>query len=261
MVHAIAPMPQPRVLYEDGELLVVEKPAGILVHGAHSAKRETHGADAPRSTFHTPREWTLVDWLLKRYPEVRTVGDDPATRPGIVHRLDRDTSGVMVVARTQEAFDRLKELFRERKVQKMYQALVIGNVVPRRGVVDLPIGLVGGTTRRSVHTEKLQKAAVTRYRAVHYFTDRNGQAFSLLEVRPETGRTHQIRVHLASIGHPVVGDRLYGKWKSVPWVGRLMLHAAVIEFSLEAGKRLRFEAPPPADFRRSLAELRPWGGG
>jgi 23S rRNA pseudouridine1911/1915/1917 synthase len=260
--------PEPRVIYEDDDLLAVDKPAGMLVHVASRGQRmEERGQrkeDRGKRHEGEGRGNTLVDWLLARYPEIKTVGDDPATRPGIVHRLDRDVSGVMLAAKTQRAFDRLKALFQERKMKKTYLALAVGNVMPRQGTIDAPIGLVGGTTRHSVHAAKLQKAAVTGYRVTRYLKDGAGQPFSLLEVRPETGRTHQIRVHLASIGHPIAGDRLYG-WKRGKRIedrgrGRLMLHAAALEWSPAPGKRLKIEAPPPDDFRRSLAALKPLRG-
>jgi 23S rRNA pseudouridine1911/1915/1917 synthase len=194
-------------------------------------------------------EPTLAGWLLKKYPEIRNVGDAPALRPGIVHRLDKDTSGVMVVARTKEAFDYLKALFQKHAVRKTYLAIVQGAPRKAEGVIDRPIGIRNGTLKRSVRSSRMQKEAVTAYRVLKTWSapgaDGRDSTFSLLEVRPETGRTHQIRVHLASVGHSVVGDPLYGPRKQPPWADRLMLHAAALEFALPNGTKLRLEAECP----------------
>ena len=276
-------MPEPKVIYEDKNFLAVDKPAGLLVHAA------------PNSKFQIPnsQEPTLVGWLLEHYPEVKTVGDpvklpdgnygasDPL-RPGMVHRLDKDTSGVMLVAKNQKTFNYLKELFQKHEIKKTYLALVWGTVRPPRGVIDKPISLKSGTTKHTVHKGKMEKEAVTEYGVVKNFqfsifnfqTSSKSQVpspelhdFTLLEVYPKTGRTHQIRVHLASIGHPVVGDTLYGHQKghqkslnssakggsasggkSSILNSRLMLHALSIEFSAADGKRIRIEAEPPHQF-------------
>ncbi len=190
---------------------------------------------------------TLVDWLLSRYPEIATVGDDPAQRPGIVHRLDKDTSGVMLVAKNQKTFEYLKSLFQKHEIIKTYLALVQGELAKKSGVIDAPIGIKNGTTKRSIRSTKMAKEAVTEYKVL---------AGSLLEVKPKTGRTHQIRVHLASIGHPIVGDPIYGKKPSVK-NQRLMLHAASIEFTAPDGKRMRLEAEPPPEFHAQVADTYP----
>ena len=231
------------------------------------------------------KEHTLVDWLLAHYPEIKTVGDDPALRPGIVHRLDKDTSGVMVVARTQEYFEYLKSLFQNHEVRKTYRAVVVGIPKDASGVIDKPIGIRNGTLKRSVRSKKMAKDAVTEYRVIKsfQFPTSNFQTHStkdlpfalshlplaLLEVYPRTGRTHQIRVHLASIGHPIVGDKLYGRRVAkgkgqganrklkvpIPYTldpifeSRLMLHAAAIEFPEKNGKVVRFEAETPKKFQ------------
>jgi 23S rRNA pseudouridine1911/1915/1917 synthase len=265
---------EPRILYEDDAMLALDKPAGLLVHGTSGGKR-TEERGKGRGD-----EKTLVDWLLARYPQLRTVGDDPATRPGIVHRLDRDTSGVMLVAKTQAAFEHLKNLFKERAVSKTYTALVAGAVVPRSGRIDDPIGLKDGTTKHSIHAVTMRKPAVTDYSVIRSLRDAEGTAFSLLSVRPHTGRTHQIRVHLASRGYPIVGDRLYGRkvdrgqrtgkrgqgkekrekgMKDGGTGARLMLHASAIELTVAPGRRMKFEAALPSDFRAVLAALQPAG--
>ncbi len=229
-------MQEPKAIYEDKSFLAVDKPAGLIVHEARSVKRGV-----------SSKERTLVDWLLKRYPEIKTVGDEPETRPGIVHRLDRDTSGVLLVARNQRYFDYLKSLFQRREIQKTYLALVFGVPKEKSGRITSAIGIKSGTTKRSVHSEKDVKQAVTEYKVLKTFEREVGK-YSLLEVRPKTGRTHQIRVHLASVGSPVVGDPLYGRKKQPAWAKRLMLHASSLEFNLADGKRIRLETETPSEF-------------
>ncbi len=226
----------PRVIYEDRSFFAVNKPAGLLVHGMASH----HPVRSPSPSLQP----TLVDWLRKRYPEVEGVGDEPALRPGIVHRLDKDTSGVMLVAKTQEYFDYLKSLFMSRRVRKTYRALVRGRVQDEKGIIDAPIGIKNGTVKRSIHSRKMSKEAVTEYRVLRH-EERDGEPFTLLEVSPKTGRTHQIRVHLASRGHPVAGDPLYGGKKNPPWANRLMLHASSVGFEAKPGHMIVIDAEPP----------------
>ncbi|MBI2048904.1 MAG: RNA pseudouridine synthase [Candidatus Liptonbacteria bacterium] len=229
-------MDEPTIIHEDENFLIVNKPSGLLVHRVESAKNKT-------------QEPTLADWLAKRYPELKTVGDDPANRPGIVHRLDRDVSGVMIVARNQEYFEYLKSLFQKRLVEKTYLALVFGDLKAKTGRIEKPIGIKSGTVKRSVTSDKMSKEAVTDYRVKRVFQpDGGSERFSLLEVEPKTGRTHQIRVHLASIGHPIVGDALYGRRRGPSWAKRIMLHALSLELPLMEGRRFKAEAEPPADY-------------
>jgi len=231
-------MSDPSIIYENADFLAVNKPAGLMVHAVRlSSKR-------PRAEIRA-QEPTLVDWLLPRYPEIKMVGDDPAMRAGIVHRLDKETSGVLLVPRTQKYFEYLKSLFKNHEVEKTYLAVVHGMPVPADGVIDAPIGIKSGTLKRSVHSEKMAKPAVTAYGMVAVKKE-NGETKSLLEVRPRTGRTHQIRVHLASIGNPIVGDSLYGSKKEP---SRLMLHAWKIAFSGPAGERFELEADLPLEFK------------
>jgi 23S rRNA pseudouridine1911/1915/1917 synthase len=228
---------EPEIIYEDEDILAINKPAGMIVHGIV-------GRRSP--------DPTLADILVARYPELRNVGDEPTLRPGIVHRLDRDTSGVMLVARNQPSFEYLKSLFQGRDITKTYVAVVSGVPSPDRGIIDRPIGIVNGTTKRSVRSEKMAKPAVTEYEVMRTVESVDGfgrpYPFSIVRVRPRTGRTHQIRVHLASIGNPVVGDPIYGQKRRPPWAERLMLHAASIEFSDRTGRRLRFAADLPKEF-------------
>ena len=225
----------PKIIYEDADFLAVNKPAGLLVHRV-SGKR---GEDE-----------TLTSWLLSRYPEIKRVGDDPEARPGIVHRLDREASGVLLVAKNQDTFHYLKSLFKTRAITKIYLAWVRGRVLPRRGAVESPIGMVRGTLKRSLRGALMRKEAVTEYRVIEHAGEGAGGSFSFLEVRPRTGRTHQIRVHLQSIGHPIVGDRLYGPKSQPAWATRLMLHAFSLEFTTRQGERLKIEAEPDTGFVR-----------
>ena len=228
----------PKVVYEDEHVLAIEKPSGLIVHPAR------HVSEDPAR----PPELTLVDWLIQHYPEVRNVGDDPALRPGIVHRLDKETSGVMVIPKSQDYFLYLKDLFARHVVKKTYYAVVSGVPKQDRGLIDAPIGIRNGTLKRSIRSTKMQKEAVTRYEIMRTFEApidgaRSGM-FSLLAVHPETGRTHQSRVHLASIGAPIVGDKLYGGKRQPPWATRLMLHAAIIEFPARDGHVIRIDSEP-----------------
>jgi 23S rRNA pseudouridine1911/1915/1917 synthase len=229
--------PQPEsipfgVLYEDDDVLVIDKPAGLPVH------------PAPGHPEHT-----LVNAVLGYLSCPPDTGGDPL-RPGIVHRLDMDTSGVMLVAKNQTALANLSEQFKSRGVSKVYLALVRGKLSPDRGVIEAPIGRDPENRRRmAVSAESRGKAAVTRYRVI-----RRPAGCTLLEVMPETGRTHQIRVHLAAIGHPVMGDATYG----VPLAGlsRQFLHAARLGFRLPStGEEVEFEAEVPQDLVRALEGL------
>lgn len=230
-------MTQPEVLYQDKNVLAINKPAGLLVHPTRISK-----------------EKTLIDWLLKNYPEVKNVGDDPKMRPGIVHRLDKDTSGVMVIARNQKAFEYLKKLFQTKQIKKTYIALVWGKIEQRSGIIEKPLGLKTGSLKRTVRTEKARmvKEAKTIYRVKKYVVLRQAQDnkvvdATLLEVEPLTGRTHQIRVHLASIGHPVVGDTLYSRRVVPAGLKRQFLHAESIELTLPSGSRVKITADPPQE--------------
>jgi len=231
------------VIFSNKDVIAINKPAAVLVHRT-SAKRTG--------------EETVADEIVKQFPEVRSVGDDPAMRPGIVHRLDKDTSGVLLVARNQEAFEYLKKLFQRREIKKEYLALVYGGV-KTDGIIRKPIGLRPGTTKHSVNAKqmKMVKEAVTRYEVEEQFEKNEGKdIYTLLRVFPETGRTHQIRVHLASISHPVVGDALYGGKKERRKKGeRLMLHARVLELTLPSGEKMHFEAEPPESFKEGLKRL------
>ncbi len=242
----------PRILYEDQHLLLVDKPAGWLVHGIYHKGEAKHN------------EETLVDWLTLRYPEIKYVGDAPAQRGGIVHRLDRETSGVMVVARTQEAFLYLKKLFSAgggssaengERIHKTYVALVWGRMKTDSGTINKPISIIDGSVKRTVFRGKMTREAMTEYRVLSRY--RFGEeALTLVEVQPKTGRTHQIRVHFSSIGHAVVGDKLYGKKGSLPGLTRQFLHAKKIEFISPLGKKIVGVSELSDELKMALAELK-----
>jgi len=256
-------MVTPKIIYEDDNFLAIDKPAGVLVH---STQFRIQNSELKI------KERTLVDWLVEKYPEIRNVGDEPETRPGIVHRLDKDTSGVMLVARNQKYFEYLKSLFspygrspegrQGSQIKKTYLALVWGKLEPQKGIIEKPIKIKAGSVKRTVWQGKDEKKAVTEYKVIKFFKlkvdKEKEQIFSLVEVMPKTGRTHQIRIHLSSIGHPIVGDSLYCK-KGSPFgrspVGRQFLHAESLEFPVGEGKRMKIEAELPEDLKRVIDEL------
>jgi 23S rRNA pseudouridine1911/1915/1917 synthase len=222
------------IVYADDDVVVVDKPADLVVH--------------PGAGHHTG---TLVNGLLARYPEMAAVGD-PA-RPGIVHRLDRDTSGLLVAARTARAYDALVSQLRARTVERAYVALVWGMLDAKRGVVDAPIGRSEARrTRMAVRDEG--REARTRYEVQEEFAS---PVCSLLACHLETGRTHQIRVHLAAIKHPVVGDATYGGARDSVPLRRPFLHAAELSFRHPAtGERVSFASALPAELAEVLERLR-----
>ncbi len=220
------------VVHADDEMIVVDKPPGLVVHpGA--------GTDQP----------TLAEGLLHIFPELEGVGQPG--RWGIVHRLDRDTSGLLLVARTGVAYRRLTEDLAARRVRRVYTALVHGGFATETGTIDAPIGRdPGRPTRRAVTPGG--KPAVTHYEVV---TTWPGADMSLLDVRLETGRTHQIRVHMAAIDHPVVGDRVYSPIP-VPGVPRIFLHSRRLELDHPGdGRSVAYEAPLPDDLASVLDDL------
>jgi 23S rRNA pseudouridine1911/1915/1917 synthase len=201
-----------------------------------------HGTSATNDSVDT-----LAKWLLKNYPEVKGVGDEPELRPGIVHRLDKETSGVLLVAKNQKSFEYLKNQFKNREVKKTYVALVQGIVKNNSGKIDTPI-------KRFTKS----RDAVTEYKIVKKFTGLPAQAgHTLLEVYPKTGRTHQIRIHLKSIGHPIVCEKIYTKKPNCPFgLTRHFLHAQSIELNLPNGTRTKLEADIPADLEQVLKKLK-----
>jgi 23S rRNA pseudouridine1911/1915/1917 synthase len=218
-----------RIVYEDADLIVVDKPAGLAVH------------PAPGHPAHT-----LVNAVLGRLPELAK--DQETLRPGIVHRLDKDTSGLIVVAKNRAAQADLSDQFKSRTVVKNYLVLVKGSLTPETGIIEANIG------RDPRHRQRMAvvtggRAARTEYCVLKYIGD-----FSLLEIKPETGRTHQIRVHLAAIGFPVVGDATYGV--PSPHLSRQFLHASKLGFNLPStGEWVELQSPLPEDLERALKEI------
>ena len=220
------------IVYEDDDVIVIDKPAGLVVHPAAG-----HASG------------TLVNAVLSHAPDLEGIGGE--VRPGIVHRLDKDTSGLMVVAKNDRALHFLQDQFKSRTVKKVYVALVEGIVEPREGIIDAPIG------RNRNHRKKMAvtsegRSARTRYRVRQIWTD---PPVSLIECYPETGRTHQIRVHFAWQHHPLVGDTIYGKRTPRFDLTRHFLHAASLSFTLPNREARTFSSPLPIELQRVLDQL------
>lgn len=224
-----------KVVYEDDWLAVVDKPAGVLVHPV----RPGHSG-GPAAGL---REPTLVEVVHKKWPALKQL--DPK-RGGLVHRLDRDTSGLLIIAKTKPALAALRRQFKARQVTKRYQALVHG--VPRQAEAAIDAPIARGSTGLKRGLRPAGKPAQTRYKVIKKF-DR----FALLEVGITTGRTHQIRVHLAALGHPVAGDSMYGKNEAA--LGRQFLHAAELQFQHpQTGKVITVKSPLPSELNKFLTE-------
>ena len=237
----------PEIIYEDEHILVLNKPAGLVVHSDGKTKEET-----------------LCDWVLENYPEMENIGEPIDTgeaiikRPGIVHRLDRETSGAIVLAKDQDTFYFLKEQFQNREIEKVYNAVVWGNIKQDKGVIDAPIGRSGKDFRQwsAMRGARGQlRVAVTEYKVLSRFEE-NGEKFVFLEVRPKTGRTHQIRVHMKYLNNPLVCDSLYAESRPcVLGFNRVALHARQITLEIPDKGRKSFEAPFPEDFMEILAKV------
>lgn len=231
------------ILFENEHFLIIDKPPGIQVHPSHIENKHT-----------------LSNWLIAKYPFIQNIGEDPS-RPGIVHRLDKDTSGVMIIAKTQETFYLLKELFSHRNITKKYLALVHGVPHPSSGDINLPIARSHSFRKQTIVRPGVRhkgeaREAFTQYKILSSFPLSSNDIplepnnhYSLVGASPKTGRMHQIRIHLSSIGHPIVGDSLY-KRKECPnpcEVKRFLLHAHSLSFSLFK-EQYTFLAPIPDDF-------------
>lgn len=225
-----------KIIYEDENIIVLDKPAGLLVHPTHKQEQDT-----------------LVSGLLAYYPPLAGVRDDEM-RPGIVHRLDKDTSGLMVVAKNNQSFRSLKKQFQEREITKTYLALVVGHLKDKKGTITKTIASSRKDYRkRTTLLDRHSRKAWTEYQVLEEYQD-----YSLLEVTPKTGRTHQIRVHLASIGHPVAGDAQY-KFKRQPCpenLSRQFLHAQHLKFKLTSGRMVEFHSELPLDLKEVIDKLK-----
>lgn len=219
------------VVFEDNDLIVVDKPAGMTVHPAPGNE-----------------DRTLANAVLAHAPDIEGVGGE--RRPGIVHRLDKDTSGLIVVAKNERTHSHLSDQFKSREVSKVYFALVVGHPNPPEADIDAPIGRHPHDRQRMAIVSR-GRPAITRYRIVTSYS-----RSTLIEARPRTGRTHQIRVHLASVGHPVVGDTTYGR--SAEGLPRQFLHAHHLAFTHPvSGENIRFETELPSDLKSYLGRLEP----
>lgn len=237
-----------KIIYDDNDILVLDKPAGILVHPTEKGEKNT-----------------LVDFWMSRYPNMIKLDWPDKTRPGIVHRLDKDTSGLVVMAKTPEALAILQKQFQSRQVKKTYLALVLGKVESKKGKIEAPI------TRGDAGAQKVLeqvysfsktgiRMAVTNYKVIRYYRYKNNE-LTLLKVMPQTGRIHQIRVHLKHIGHPIIGDQLYNIKASRQLskelkLQRQFLHAQKLEFAHPiTQKTMSFESPLSKDLKAILQNL------
>jgi len=230
-----------KIIFQNKDFVIVDKPAGLAVHPGVGTK-----------------EKTLVDFLLEKFPEIKTVGDDPEIRPGIVHRLDKETSGVMVVARNQKTFEYLKGLFKNRKIEKKYLALVHGKMKEKEGRIEGEMGRSKKDFRKQALVRGKISVRKERYSLTHFKVKEELEKYSLLEATPATGRMHQIRVHLHSIGHPIVGDKKYTfkEYKNVS-APRMFLHAYSISFIGPDGEKYYFESEAPEEFKNFPKEKSP----
>lgn len=239
---------EPQVIFENDDVLVVNKPAGLIVHSDGRTE-----------------EPSLAEWVLAQYPSTKEVGEpwtspqgETILRPGIVHRLDRATSGLLVLAKTQEAYLFLKGQFQERTVKKEYRAFVYGHPKKDQGLIEAEIVRIRSTPPRwgvaRASEMKKHRAAVTSWEVLKRASDEvSGEKFSLLALWPKTGRTHQIRVHLKHLHHPVLCDPLYAKGKEcILDFERTALHAFRLTITLPGGEEKTFEAPFPEDFEKAL---------
>lgn len=228
-------------LFENKDIVVIDKPTGLVVHADGKTK-----------------ENTLCDWILKNYPEIEEVGESlilsdgsEIKKPGIVHRLDRETSGVLLIAKNQTSFLNLKQQFQNRTIKKIYKTFVWGKMKEDEGEIKRPIGRSKSDFRlwsaqRGARGQ--MREAITEYKVLQ-----KNEEFSFLEINLKTGRTHQIRVHLKAINHPVVGDKLYAPKRDYALgFERTALHAFSVEFSLLDGEKVKVEAPFPSDFQSAL---------
>lgn len=233
-----------KIIYEDNDMVAVNKPSGVLVHPASPAGRP----------YLNSKEETVSDWVVEKYPKAENVGEPlrlnsggTIKRPGIVHRLDKETSGVILIAKTKAGYEHLKKQFQNREIEKIYRAFVWGNFAEAIGIINKPIGRSAGDFRKksTEHGMKgTEREAITEYEVL----DQNKE-HAYLEVYPKTGRTHQIRVHLKSISRPVVCDFLYAPKKpSALGFDRLALHAFSLTFKNLKGDTVVAEAPLPKDF-------------
>lgn len=228
------------IVHKSNEYIILEKPSGLLMHKGNATPEN---------------EATLTDWLLKEFPEIKNIGE--SHRPGIVHRLDKDVSGLIIIAKTKESYDFFVTGFKEKTIQKTYTALCFGNIKKTEDTIITDI------KRSKKDFRKYQTApgtsAKTKYIVKKYCEDvQLQQDFSLVEISPITGRTHQIRVHLSSISHPIVGDKKYSfkPQRKINPTGRIFLHASKLEFTDLKGKKQIFSSPLPKKLQTYLTRIK-----
>jgi len=230
---------QPKIIFEDNSLMILEKPFGWIVNEAQTTKGQK----------------VLQTWLKERdYPLAKS----REFRSGIVHRLDKETSGILIVAKTEQAFTNLQKQFKDRKIKKSYQALAHGKIGIKRGHIKAPVGRLPWNRER-FGVLPGGRPAETDYEVISYYK-KDDQEFSLLNLFPKTGRTHQIRIHLKYLGHPIVSDQFYAGRKTSrkdrTWCQRLFLHAKSISFKHpRTNKTRKFESALPADLSKALQKL------
>ena len=243
-------MTESQILYEDADVVVINKPAGLIVH--------SDGRTV---------EPSVADWVVALHPEMKGVGEpwtspqgEVVDRPGIVHRLDRTTSGVMIIAKTQKAYEFLKQQFQDRTTEKVYRALVYGAPKKDRGTIEAEIARLRSTPPRWSATLKgevnKKRAAVTDWAVLKRGVAPEGEPVSVIEARPKTGRTHQIRVHLKALGYPIICDPLYAPTKAcLLGMSRVALHASALTIDLPSGERKTLVAPLAEDMAAAEAAL------
>lgn len=253
-----------KVLYEDSNILAIDKPSGLIVHPDGKTEEDS-----------------VTDWFVKKYPRAKNVGEKEGgvIRSGVVHRLDKETSGVLLLAKNEKSYQFLKSQFQNREIKKTYVAIVSGNVKNDRGVINKPIGRSPKDFRRYLAGRGARgemRDAVTQYRVLKRFTlpapslrregkihqtspvkgewpKAEGVNFTVLEIRPKTGRTHQIRVHMKYLNHPIVCDSLYNPDNPTPkGITRMALHAQSIEFKNLKGDVVKVESPAPLQFKKVI---------
>jgi 23S rRNA pseudouridine1911/1915/1917 synthase len=233
----------PEVLYEDEHILAINKPAGLVVHGDGRTK-----------------EPSVSEWFIEKYPGSKDVGEEQGgiERPGIVHRIDRETSGILLLAKTIAGFRTLKEQFHNREIEKKYHAFLYGNLKEDHGTINFPIVKSKNDFRKrlAIASARMEGRGEVREAITYYQVLKRTPEVTFVEAKPKTGRTHQIRVHFKALHHPVVGDSLYAKGQP-PLLGfeRLALHAREIKFKNVAGETISLKAEYPEDFQRAIEQI------
>lgn len=231
------------IIYEDDNTLVIDKSAGIMVHPDDRSEEET-----------------VADWLLLHFPNITSIGEEG--RYGIVHRLDRNTTGVLIMAKTHKAYRSFKTQFKNHTTRKVYRAIVEGNIKDDIGMISASLARAKSDFRKrtvvdmfSLDARGEEKEAITRYKVLARSKDDTGNAYTYVEVYPVTGRTHQIRAHFRGIRHPIVGDDLYGSRLGKDISSRSMLHAISLTLEIPEKGEMTFEAPIPEDMKETLVKL------